>query len=139
MSSCPIAGEENVKNEVNNTTYSMKTYLSISFRTGLSLEELAERIGLAPVEFDAENEYEWALGTLGDFNDIDIARTHLVPASETQTSVCRYTSDPDRGMPVELLRSIRSSLRDAATEFEVHGTESTGQRFKLGAEEVERL
>ncbi|MCR4547892.1 hypothetical protein [Delftia tsuruhatensis] len=42
-------------------------------------------------------------------------------------------------MPVELLRSIRSSLRDAATEFEVHGTESTGQRFKLGAEEVERL
>lgn len=59
MSSCPIAGEENVKSEVNNTTYSMKTYLSISIRTGLSLEELAERIGLAPVEFDAENEYEW--------------------------------------------------------------------------------
>ena len=97
------------------------------------------RIGLDPVEFDAENEDEWALGTLGNFNDIDIARTHLVPPNETQTSVCRYTSGPDRGMPVELLRSIHNSLRDAATEFEVHGTESTGQWFKLGAEEVERL
>jgi hypothetical protein len=139
MSSCLIAGKENVRSEVNDTTYSMKTYLSISFRTGLSLEELAKRIGLDPVEFDAENEDEWALGTLGDFNDIDIARTHLVPPSETQTSVCRYTSGSDRGMPVELLRSIHNSLRDSATEFEVHGTESTGQWFKLGAEEVERL
>jgi len=97
------------------------------------------RIGLNPVEFDAENEYEWALGTLGNFNDIDIARSHLVPPNETQTSVCRYTSGPDRSIPVELLRSIHNSVRDAATEFEVHGTESTGQWFKLSAEEVERL
>ena len=95
--------------EANGTTYSMKTYLSIKFRTGLSLEELATRIGLDPVEFDAENEDEWALGTFGNFNDIDIARTHLVPPSETLTSVCRYTSGPDRGMPIELLRSIHSS------------------------------
>jgi hypothetical protein len=139
MSCCLIAGKENARIEANDTTSSMKTYLSISFRTGLSLEELAERIGLDPVEFDAENEAEWALGALGDFNDIDIARTHLVPPNETRTSVFRYTSGPDRGMPVELLRSIDKSLRDAATEFEVQGTESTGQWFKLDAEEVERL
>lgn len=117
----------------------MKSYSSISFRSALSLEELATRVGLNPVEFDAENEDEWALGTLGVFDDIDIARTHLVPPSETRTSVCRYTGDPDRSMPVETLRCIYGALREKATEFEVHGIDSMGNRFKLEADEVERL
>ena len=117
----------------------MKTYLSISFRSGLSLEELAALVGLDPVEFDAENEDEWALGTLGAFNDIDIARTHLVPPNETRTSVFRYASGPDRGMPIETIRSIYRALRSAATEFEVHGIDSTGRPVKLKADEVERL
>lgn len=117
----------------------MNTYLSISFRTGLSLEELATRVGLNPVEFDFENEHEWALGTLGAFNDIDIARTHLVPPSETRTSVFRYALGPDRGMPIEMIRSVYAALCNAATEFEVHGTDSAGQSFKLGPEEFERL
>jgi len=42
-------------------------------------------------------------------------------------------------MPFEQLRSVQRSLRHAATEFEVHGTESTSKWFKRSAEEVVRF
>lgn len=101
----------------------MKTYFAISFVSSLSLEELAARVGLGPVEFDAENEDEWALGSVGGFSDIDIARTHLVPPSETRTSVFRY-NHPDRAIPVALISAIYSALVACATEFQVHGNEN---------------
>jgi len=101
----------------------MKTYFAISFVSALSLDELAERIGLDPVEFDAENEDEWALGSVAGFSDIDIARTHLVPPNETRTSVFRY-NHPDRAVPAALISAIYSALVDYATEFQVHGSEN---------------
>lgn len=107
----------------------MKTYFSISFVSTLTLEELAKRIGLDPVEYDAENEDEWALGSVAGFSDVDIARTHLVPAGETRTSVFRYNHS-DRAMPGTLIRSIHDALADVASAFQVHGSEN-GQPFTV--------
>lgn len=101
----------------------MKTYFAISFVSALSLEKLAERVGLDPVELDAENEDEWALGSVAGFSDIDIARTHLVPPEQTRTSVFRYNY-PDRAIPVALINAIYSALFDCAAEFQVHGSEN---------------
>jgi hypothetical protein len=101
----------------------MKTYFAISFVSALSLEDLAERVGLHPVEFDAENEDEWALGSVAGFSDIDIARTHLLPPNETRTSVFRYNHS-DRAIPTSLINEIYSVLVDCATEFQVHGSEN---------------
>jgi hypothetical protein len=116
----------------------IKTYISISFRSALSLEELAHAIGLNPVEFDAENQDEWALGTLGPFDDIDIARSHLVQPAETRTSICRFKHGPDRGMPASFLQGIHVALKTVATEFEAHGTEH-GQSFKLIGAAIDSL
>jgi hypothetical protein len=107
----------------------MKTYFAISFVSTLSLDELAERVGLDPVEFDAENEDEWALGSVAGFSDIDIARAYLVPPDETRTSVFRY-NHPDRAIPSTLINAIYSALVDCATQFQVHGSEN-GVTFNL--------
>lgn len=116
----------------------MRTYHAISFRSALELEELASVLGLDPVEFDAENEDEWALGTLGGFDDIDVARTHLLPPGETRTKIFRYNAGPDRTVPVWLVRKIHAALRSVASEFEVHGVED-GEWFKLVGAEVDAL
>ena len=100
----------------------MKIYFSISFVCSLSLEELAQRIGLAPFEYDAENEDEWVLGSVGGFTDIDIARTHLVAPGETRTSIVRY-AHPDREIPASLIQSFHAALKEVAVEFQVHGSE----------------
>ena len=53
----------------------------IWFRCGLGLEEIAKRIGLSDVSYQAENYWEWVIG------ELDITRTHKVPELEADTRI----------------------------------------------------
>jgi len=69
----------------------------IWFRSALSLDEITVKLGLADVTFDAENYWEWAIGTLSGMQ-LDITRTHTQPAEATDTRIfllgnMRFTDD----------------------------------------------
>jgi hypothetical protein len=52
----------------------------------LTLDEIAVTLGLAEVTFDAENYWEWAIGTLAGAR-LDITRTHTQPPETTDTRI----------------------------------------------------
>lgn len=60
----------------------------IWFRTGLTLEAIAEAIGLTDTSFDAENYWEWVIGTLGSI-ELDVTRTHTLDSLDTDTRIFR--------------------------------------------------
>ncbi|MBA4031789.1 MAG: hypothetical protein C0478_12990 [Planctomyces sp.] len=71
----------------------MKT-TDIWFRSPRSLEEIADILGLADVSFDAEDYWEWAIGTLAvERLQIDVTRTHKVPPGLTETRIFRLDSE----------------------------------------------
>lgn len=87
----------------------MKT-TDIWFRSTCSLEEIADILGLADVSFDAEDYWEWAIGTLVvERIQLDITRTHTVPPGLTETRIFRldsesFTDDHIKKISLTLLR-----------------------------------
>lgn len=58
----------------------------IWFRTALPLKEIAKRLELRDLIVDAENHWEWVIGTLGDVR-LDITRTHRRRPKEVDTRI----------------------------------------------------
>ena len=78
------------------------------FRSPLELDALAERLRLDDVELDAENYWEWIIGTLMG-ERIDITRTHTVLPEETDTRVFMVEDAP---FSEELLAELVARLRE---------------------------
>ena len=69
--------------------YAMSQVITdIWFRTSESLETVADHLGLVKPIFDAENYWAWVIGGFGDVQ-IDITRTHTIPADTTDTRIFR--------------------------------------------------
>ncbi len=68
------------------------TTTDIWFRTALSLEALAESIGLTDTTYDAENYWEWVIGTF-DSMELDVTRTHTLDSRETEARIFRVDHD----------------------------------------------
>lgn len=75
------------------------TITDLWFRSPLGLEELVVILGLADATFDAEDYWEWAVGTLVGV-ELDVTRTHRRPADSVDTRVFRL----DNGAISEELR-----------------------------------
>ncbi|ADG66822.1 hypothetical protein Plim_0978 [Planctopirus limnophila DSM 3776] len=81
----------------------------IWFRSTCSLEEIADILGLADVSFDAEDYWEWAIGTLVvERIQLDITRTHTAPPGLTETRIFRldlesFTDDHIKKISLTLL------------------------------------
>jgi hypothetical protein len=58
----------------------------IWFRSARSLEEIADALGLVEVNYDAEDYWEWMIGTFGDVK-LDVTRTHTCPPQQTDTRI----------------------------------------------------
>lgn len=58
----------------------------IWFRSKLSLAEIARRLGLWDVTEDAEDYWEWVIGTLGE-DRLDVTRTHTRPRGRVDTRI----------------------------------------------------
>ncbi len=58
----------------------------VRFRSDLRLDEIARRLGLRDVAEDAEDYWEWVIGTLGEVQ-LDITRTHTRPAARVDTRI----------------------------------------------------
>jgi len=97
------------------------------FRSPLELEELAEALRLDDVELDAENYWEWFIGTLMG-ERIDVTRTHTVLyPEETDTRVFLVDNGTFAG---ELLAELVARLREI-----VPGTITAGRWEYLRGEE----
>ncbi|HVK26406.1 MAG TPA: hypothetical protein VM677_34070 [Actinokineospora sp.] len=64
------------------------------FRTSLPLDQLAVELGADVRDVDGEDYWEWVIA---DFHgiEIDLCRTHTVPAGETDTRIFRLDGPPD--------------------------------------------
>lgn len=106
----------------------MKYHTHLHFKTGLSLEELAVAIKLQDVDFDAENEDEWALGACDGIDKIDICRSHKVAPEDTETTLLRFAHGMDSVIPTPVLVQIARRLLDvgiseiAVSGFDIWGT-----------------
>jgi len=74
----------------------------IWFRTGATLNLVAEVIGLADTTHDAENHWEWVIGT-SDGLQLDVTRTHTKDAIDTDTRIFRVDNQPFINSDVETL------------------------------------
>jgi hypothetical protein len=61
----------------------------IWFRTELDIRNLGDKLNLINIEEDAENFWEWIIGTFNGVR-IDISREHSVPAQSTDTRIFVY-------------------------------------------------
>ncbi|QDT69378.1 hypothetical protein MalM25_23150 [Planctomycetes bacterium MalM25] len=67
----------------------------IWFRTERSLETVADLLGLGGVTCDAENHWEWVIGTLvTDDLQLDVTRTHTLPPGQADTRIFRLDNLP---------------------------------------------
>ncbi|HEY1014906.1 MAG TPA: hypothetical protein VGE07_19515 [Herpetosiphonaceae bacterium] len=66
----------------------MTAITDIWFVTPLPLRDLARALRMTDVTADAENYWEWIIGTLGGMT-LDITRTHTLPAAEVPTRIFR--------------------------------------------------
>lgn len=74
----------------------------IWFRTGLTLDRIAEAIGLADCTHDAEDHWEWVIG-VADGLQLDVARTHKKDPSSTDTRIFRLDNQPFEESEAETL------------------------------------
>ncbi len=72
------------------------------FRFGGTLEQLAEGLGLEGVSFDAENYWEWVIGSFRGV-ELDVTRTHTLAPLETDTRIFRLDRAPFENEPIEEL------------------------------------
>lgn len=84
------------------------TVTDIWFRTTLPLDEIARQLMLRDITEDAENDWAWAIGTLGS-TQLDITRTHGLPAGTVDTRIFilgEANEFPD-SLIVELVNRLR--------------------------------
>ena len=89
------------------------TVTDLWFRTGLALQELANRLALKNADFDYENVYEWIIAPFAG-DRIDINRNHRDP--EAFTSIFLVGRGPEGGkrpMPTALQEALIEALRQA--------------------------
>jgi hypothetical protein len=80
---------------------------------GRALDAIASRLGLSDVDADCENYWEWVIGTLpGHEIQLDITRTHQVPASETDTRIFVWEGPDGRLFSDPIIELIARRLRD---------------------------
>lgn len=65
----------------------------IWFRTSAAIDEVAEAIGLTDATHDAEDYWEWIIGTFEGVQ-LDLARAHTTRATESDTRVFRFDRRP---------------------------------------------
>jgi hypothetical protein len=75
------------------------------------LEEIADALGLTEVSYDAENYWEWMIGTLGDV-ELDVTRTHTCPPELTDTCIFQVSRG---GFGKELIDVIVARLSPVTT------------------------
>ncbi len=87
----------------------MSAITDLWFVSPLSLDAIATGIGLVDVDPDAENYWEWVIGTHPAFAlRVDITRTHTVPAGETDTRI--FLWEDNRAMTDAFVDAIVSRL-----------------------------
>src|SRR4051812_29476491 len=69
------------------------TITDVWFRSPAALAEIVEALGLSDVSFDAEDFWEWAIGTLDEVK-LDVTRTHQRPAASVDTRIFRLDNKP---------------------------------------------
>ena len=94
------------------------TISDVWFRCPADLAEIVEALGLSDVNYDAENYWEWAIGTL-DGVQLDVTRTHQQPAATVDTRIFRLDNRP---ISNEMLTKVVERLRTIA-----HGRVSWGR------------
>jgi hypothetical protein len=83
------------------------------FASGESLPAIASRIGLSDVTDDCENYWEWVIGRLPGYQiQLDITRTHRVPASETATRIFVWRGSDGRELSDPVIELIAHRLRE---------------------------
>jgi hypothetical protein len=108
----------------------MVSATDVWFRTALSLRDVAIELGLEHVEEDAENYWEWVIGTLGDAR-LDVTRTHTLDNSESDTRIFLLDG---RDFSEHLLKKLLPRLRTLA-----RGPIKCGRWRSLGGDEFERV
>lgn len=84
------------------------------FVSGESLSAIASRLGLSDVTDDYENYWEWVIGTLPEHQiQLDITRTHQVPASQTDTRIFVWSGPGGREFSDPVIELIAHRLREA--------------------------
>ncbi len=85
----------------------------IWFVSGASLEAIGAGLGLCDVESDAENYWEWVIGTVPGFPDtrLDITRTHTMLAGETNTRIFIWAGPPRVAFSTDLVELVAKHLR----------------------------
>src|SRR5262245_20460694 len=80
----------------------------IWFRSALPLDEIAARLGLNNITHDAEDYWEWVIGTLAGAQ-FDITRTYTQPPGTTNTRIFLVNNTEFSN---ELITEVVSRLRD---------------------------
>lgn len=86
------------------------TVTDVWFRSPLDLTEIVQALGLDEVSFDAEDYWEWAIGTLDEVQ-LDVTRPHREPAATVDTRIFRLDNGP---LSNELLEKLIDRLRNVA-------------------------
>jgi hypothetical protein len=79
------------------------------FRSNLSLAEFAMRLNLQDVTQDAEDNWTWVIGNLGDAR-LDITRTHTQPASKVDTRLFVLDGTFTELLLAELVSRLRAFI-----------------------------
>jgi hypothetical protein len=77
------------------------------FRSRLPLVEIARRLGLQDVTYNAEDYWAWVIGTLGDAR-LDVTRTHTQAAGTVNTRVFVLGGEFTEPLLVELVSRLRA-------------------------------
>ena len=90
----------------------MPTITDLWFVSVASLDEIAAGIGLVDVHADEENYWTWVIGTHPELDNVqlDLTRTHTVPAGETDTRIFIWGDRPKIEMPDALVELVAARL-----------------------------
>jgi hypothetical protein len=86
------------------------TVTDVWFRSPIDLPEIVEALGVSDVSVDAEDYWEWAVGTL-DGVQLDVTRTHRRPTASVDTRIFRLDNEP---MSNDLREILIGRLRSIA-------------------------
>ena len=106
-----------------------ETITDIWFRSPLKLHDIAARLGLDNVTEDAEDYWEWTIGALSGAQ-LDITRTHTIPAGKTDTRVFllhnqHFTDELLTEIVTRLAKFVSGSIKAGRWEHR------SGQDFNL--------
>ena len=102
----------------------------IWFRSGLSLGEIARRLGFEDSKSDAEDFWEWVIGTVGTAR-CDLTRTHTRGNAVTDARIFEVDGRPFTPAEVE---DLVSRLRTF-----VSGTISCGRWIPTSGDDFDRI